>query len=61
MLLGNTKKHSEKLSWLERTTGLSVQSQDRYAHRTAINQRSEQTITRDAKTLGKILFSLRIL
>ena len=32
--------------------GLSVQGQDKYPHRTAIDQRGEQTINRDAKTSG---------
>ena len=35
-------------------TGLSVQAQDRYPHRTAIDMRGEQTINRDAKTAGGI-------
>ena len=34
--------------------GLSVQAQNRYAIRTAIDQRGEQTINRDAKTSGGI-------
>ena len=32
--------------------GVSIQSQDRYPLRTAIDQRGEQTINRDAKTAG---------
>ena len=35
-------------------TGLSIQGQDRYPLRTAIDQRGEQTINRDAKTSGGI-------
>ena len=35
-------------------SGLSVQAQERYAVRTAIDQRGEQTINRDAKTSGGI-------
>ena len=34
--------------------GLSVQAQDRYPVRTALDQRGEQTINRDAKTSGGI-------
>ena len=41
--------------------GLSVQGQDCYAHRTAIDQHGEQTINGDAKTSGKIIFSLCML
>ena len=33
--------------------GLSVQDQEKYLCRTAINQRGEQTINRDAKTSGE--------
>ena len=32
--------------------GLSVQAQEKYPHRTAVDQRGEQTINRDAKTSG---------
>ena len=32
--------------------GLSVQAQEKYPHRTAVDQRGEQTINRDAKTAG---------
>ena len=35
-------------------SGSSVQAQERYAVRTAIDQRGEQTIHRDAKTSGGI-------
>ena len=35
-------------------TGLSVQAQDRYPIHTALDQRGEQTINRDAKTTGGI-------
>ena len=34
------------------SAGLSVQANDHCAHRTAINQRGEQSINRDAKTAG---------
>ena len=37
-----------------RQSGLSVQAQERYAVRTAIDQRGEQTINRDAKSSGGI-------
>ena len=33
-------------------TGLSIQAQDLYPHRIAIDQRGEQTINRDAKLYG---------
>ena len=46
---------------LMRSTGMFAQGQDRYAHRTAIDQSGKQTINRDAKTSGKIRFSLRML
>ena len=36
--------------------GLSVQAQDRYPCRTAVNQRGEQTMNRDAKVSGGIKF-----
>ena len=36
------------------STGLSIQAQDRYSHRTAVDMRGEQTINRDAKTSGGI-------
>ena len=35
-------------------TGLTVQAQDRYPLRTAIDMRGEQTINRDAKTAGGV-------
>ena len=41
--------------------GLSVQAQDLYPLRTSIDQRGEQTINRDAKTSGKILYPCTIL
>ena len=59
--LKNIHKNYPGLRELLRTTGLSVQGHDRYAHRTAIDQRGEQTINSDAKISGKILFSLRML
>lgn len=37
-----------------KTKGISVQGQDRYPIRTAIDQRGEQTINRDAKTAGGV-------
>ena len=36
------------------STGLSIQTQDHYPHCTAIDQRGEQSINRDAKTAGGI-------
>ena len=36
--------------------GLSVQGQEKYLFRTAIDQRGEQTINRDAKTSGGIKY-----
>ena len=39
---------------LFRKKGISVQGQDRYPIRTAIDQRGEQTINRDAKTSGGV-------
>lgn len=38
------------------SSGLSVQSQDRYPLRTAIDMRGEQTLNRDAKTSGGITY-----
>ena len=35
--------------------GLSIQAQDHHPIMTAVDQRVDQTINRDAKTLGKIL------
>ena len=40
---------------------LLVQGQEKYPLRTAIDQRGEQTINRDAKTSGKIIFIVRSL
>ena len=59
--LKNIQKNYPGLNELLRTTGLSVQGQDCYAHRTAIDQHGKQAINRDAKTSGKILFSLCML
>ena len=56
--LKNIHKNYPSLKELLGTTGLSGQYQDCYAHRTAIDQCDKQTIDRDAKTSGKILFSL---
>ena len=39
---------------LLKNKGMSVQAQDRYPVRTAVDQRGEQTINRDAKTAGGI-------
>ena len=36
------------------SAGLSVQAQDHYPNRTAIDQRGEESINRDAKTAGRI-------
>ena len=59
--LKNSQKNYPGLNELLRTTGLSVQGQGWYAHRTAIDQHDKQAINRDAKTSGKILFSLCML
>ena len=56
--LKNIHKNYPGLKELLGTTGSSGQYQDRYAHRTAIDQCDKQIIDRDAKTSGKILFSL---
>ena len=40
---------------LIRENGISVQAQDRYPLRTAIDQRGEQTLNREAKTTGGII------
>ena len=37
-------------------SGLSIQAQDNYPIMTAADQRGEQTINRDAKTLGNFTF-----
>ena len=52
--MGNIEKFYPNLKPLLETKGLSVQGQDRYAIRTSIDQRGEQTINRDAKTSGGI-------
>ena len=59
--LKNIQKTYPGLKELLSTTGLSIQGQDHNAHRTDIDQRGEQTTNRDAKTSGKILFSLCML
>ena len=52
--MGNIEKVYPNLKPLLETKGLSVQEQDRYAIRTSIDQRGEQTINRNAKTSGGI-------
>ena len=42
------------LKGMLKKTGLSVQAQEQYPMRTAVDQRGEQTINRDAKTAGGI-------
>ena len=42
------------LKYMLKKAGLSVQAQERYPMRTALDQRGEQTINRDAKTTGGI-------
>ena len=44
------------LKELLKDMGISVQAQSTYALRTAIDQRGEQTINKDAKTAGKYTF-----
>ena len=53
-LLENIEQIYLGLKELLRYKGLSVQAQDRYKLRTAIDQRGEQSINRDAKTTGGI-------
>ena len=53
-LLENIEQIYPGLKELLRYKGLSVQAQDRYKLRTAIDQRGEQSINRDAKTTGGI-------
>ena len=42
------------LKGLLQKNGMSVQAQERYALRTSVNQRGEQTINSEAKTMGGI-------
>ena len=53
-LLENIEQIYPGLKELLRYKGLSVQAQDRYKLHTAIDQRGEQSINRDAKTTGGI-------
>ena len=53
-LLENIEQIYPGLKELLRYKGLSVQAQDRYKLRTAIDEREEQSINRDAKTTGGI-------
>lgn len=53
-VLKNIEKLYPGLKDLLVSKGLSVQSQDRYPLRTAIDMRGEQTINRDAKTSGGV-------
>ena len=50
--LKNIEKIYPGMKELLKKNGMSVQGQDRYPSRTAIDQRGEQTINRDAKTSG---------
>ena len=52
--MDNIEKFYIDLKPLLETIDLSVQGQDRYAIRTSIDQRREQTINRDAKTSSGI-------
>ena len=52
--MDNIEKFYIDLKPLLETIDLSVQGQDRYAIRTSIDQRREQTINRDAKTSAGI-------
>ena len=53
-ILDNIDQLYPGLKQLLNKQGVSIQSQDRYPLRTAIDQRGEQTINRDAKTAGGI-------
>ena len=53
-LLQDTEEVYPGLKELLRYKGLSVQAQSRYMLRTAIDQRGDQAINRDAKTTGGI-------
>lgn len=55
-ILMNMEQFYPGLKDLISKEGLSVQGQEKYPLRTAIDQRGEQTINRDAKTSGKINF-----
>ena len=52
--MGNIERFYPNLKPLLETKGGSVQEQDRYAIRSSIDQRGEQTINRNAKTSGGI-------
>ena len=53
-VLKSIDKNHPGLKDLLLSSGLSIQSQDRYPLRTAIDMRGEQTLNRDAKTSGGI-------
>ena len=53
-VLKNIEKLYPGLKELLVSSGLTVQSQDRYPLRTAIDMRGEQTLNRDAKTSGGV-------
>ena len=55
-ILVNMEQFYPGLKELISKQGLSVQGQEKYPLRTAIDQRGEQTINSDAKTSGKIIF-----
>ena len=60
-ILVNMEQFYPGLKELISKEGLSVQGQEKYPLRTAIDQTGEQTINRDAKTSGKIIFIVRSL
>ena len=53
----NLDKYYPGMEALISQNGLSIQAQESHQLMTASGQRGEQTINRDAKTLGKVLFS----
>ena len=54
-MLKNIDQMFPGLKELMKKSVLSVQGQERYPHRTAVDQHGEQTINRDAKTSGKFI------
>ena len=56
--LKNVQKNYPRLKELMRSTGMSAQGQDRYAHRTAIDQRGKKTINRNAKYKNMAILQL---
>ena len=55
-VLANLDRLYPGLKSLLKNNGMSVQAQEKYPCRTAIDQRGEQTINRDAKTSGFFFF-----